>query len=200
MNMITDITLILAAYLLGSLASAIIVCKLMGRGDPRLDGSGNPGATNVLRLHGKKAGIYALLGDLLKGVVPVLVARYLDSSDGVIALTGLAAFIGHLFPVFFGFKGGKGVATLLGVLVAIHWLLGLLFALTWITVAKLSRYSSLAGILSAILAPGFAWLVLPDPAYTVCTLIMSALLLWRHRPNILKLLAGTESRIGSGKS
>ncbi len=197
--MITDLTLLVAAYLLGSLASAIIVCKLMGMGDPRLDGSGNPGATNVLRLHGKKAGILALLGDLLKGVIPVLLARYIGASDTVIALSGLAAFIGHLFPVFFGFKGGKGVATLLGVLIALHWLLGLMFALTWITVAKLSRYSSLAGITSAIVTPVFAYLLLPNLAYTLCTAIMSALLLWRHRTNISKLLAGTESQIGAGQ-
>jgi glycerol-3-phosphate acyltransferase PlsY len=172
----------------------------MGMGDPRLDGSGNPGATNVLRLHGKKAGVLALLGDLLKGVIPILIARYLGTSDSVVALTGLAAFMGHLFPLYFGFKGGKGVATLLGVLIAMYWLVGLLFALTWFIVAKLSRYSSLAGILSAIFAPGFTWLLLPDPAYTICTIIMSVLLLWRHRPNIRKLIAGTESRIGAGKS
>lgn len=196
--MIIDISLILSAYLLGSLASAIIVCKLMGVSDPRLDGSGNPGATNVLRLHGKKAGILALLGDLLKGVIPVLLARYFGADDIVIGLTGLAAFIGHLFPVFFGFKGGKGVATLFGVLLATGWMVGLSFALIWVTVAKLSGYSSLGGIVSAVFAPVFALLLLPHPAYAICTTIMSGLLLWRHRSNISKLIAGTESKIGTG--
>lgn len=197
--MTIDISLILIAYLLGSLASAIIVCRLMGMRDPRLDGSGNPGATNVLRLHGKKAGTLALAGDMAKGVIPVLAARYLDTSDTVVALTGLAAFIGHLFPVFFGFKGGKGVATLFGVLTAISWTVGLLFAFTWVTAAKLSGYSSLGGIVAALLAPVFALLLLPHPAYAAGIAIMSALLLWRHRGNIGRLLAGTESKIGSSR-
>lgn len=194
--MTIDISLILIAYLLGSLASAVIICKLMGMPDPRLDGSGNPGATNVLRLHGKKAGTLALAGDMAKGIIPVLLARYLDTSDIIIGLTGLAAFIGHLFPVFFGFKGGKGVATLFGVLTATGWTVGLLFALTWLAAAKLSGYSSLGGIVAALLAPVFALLLLPHPAYAICIAIMSALLLWRHRGNIGRLIAGTESKIG----
>ena len=197
MNMIVNLLLILIAYLSGSLASAIIVCRLMGLGDPRLDGSGNPGATNVLRLHGKKAGLLALLGDLLKGVLPVLLARYLDAPAVVIAMTAFAAFIGHLYPVFFNFKGGKGVATLFGVLFALNWLLGLLYALTWVTVAKLFRYSSLAGIVTAILTPVYTWLLMPHPAYTICTLMMSGLLLWRHQSNIRKLISGAESKIGT---
>jgi len=197
MNMITNLVLILIAYLSGSLASAIIVCKLMGLSDPRLDGSGNPGATNVLRLHGKKAGLFALLGDLLKGVIPVLLARYLDAPAVVIAMTAFAAFTGHLYPVFFGFKGGKGVATLFGVLVALNWVLGLLYALTWITVAKLFRYSSLAGIVTAILTPVYTWLLMPHPAYAICTLMMSVFLLWRHRNNIRNLISGTESKISA---
>ncbi len=198
--MLISFSLILTAYLLGSLASAIIVCRLMGLGDPRLDGSGNPGATNVLRLHGKRPGILALLGDLLKGVIPVLLARYVGASEIVIGLTGLAAFIGHLFPVFFGFKGGKGVATLLGVLIATSWLVGLLYAITWIITAKISRYSSLAGVVTAVLAPVYTWLLLPQhPIYTICAAVMSMLLLWRHRQNISKLIAGTESKIGSSR-
>lgn len=197
--MITDILLILSAYLLGSLASAIIVCKMLGMSDPRLDGSGNPGATNVLRLHGRKAGMLAFSGDMLKGVIPVFLARYLETSDIAIALTGLAAFVGHLFPVFFGFKGGKGVATLFGVLVALGWTMGLSFALTWMSAAKLSGYSSLGGIMAAVLAPVFALLLLSHPVYAGCIAIMSALLLWRHRDNINRLLAGTESKIGSSR-
>ena len=197
--MITDILLILMAYLSGSLASAVIVCKLMGRSDPRLDGSGNPGATNVLRLHGKKAGIVALLGDLLKGVIPVLLAKYFGASDTVIGLTGLAAFIGHLFPVFFGLKGGKGVATLFGVVLASSWQVGLLFAISWVTLATLFRYSSLASIVTAVLSPFYIYLVLPHIAYTICAALMSGMLLWRHQSNISKLVAGTESKIGASR-
>ena len=197
--MITDILLILMAYLSGSLASAVIVCKLMGRSDPRLDGSGNPGATNVLRLHGKKAGIVALLGDLLKGVIPVLLVKYFGASDTVIGLTGLAAFIGHLFPVFFGLKGGKGVATLFGVVLASSWQVGLLFAISWVTLATLFRYSSLASIVTAVLSPFYIYLVLPHIAYTICAALMSGMLLWRHQSNISKLVAGTESKIGASR-
>jgi glycerol-3-phosphate acyltransferase PlsY len=195
--MITNITLIVGSYLFGSLAAAIILCKILGLGDPREAGSGNPGATNVMRLHGKKAGIIALLGDLLKGLIPVLLARYVGVNDTIIALTALAAFIGHLFPVFFGFRGGKGVATLLGVLMATSWQAGLLFVLTWIIVALAFRYSSLASLSSAMLMLVYVSLLLPDYSYLVCFSIMVMLLIWRHRPNIEKLLAGTESKIGS---
>jgi len=194
--MITNITLIVGAYLFGSLAAAIILCRLLGLGDPREAGSGNPGATNVMRLHGKKAGIIALLGDLLKGLIPVLLARYVGASDTIIALTALAAFIGHLFPIFFGFKGGKGVATLLGVLMGTSWLAGLLFVTTWIIVALAFRYSSLASLSSALLMLVYLSLLLPDYSYLICFSIMVILLIWRHRPNIQKLLAGTESKIG----
>jgi acyl phosphate:glycerol-3-phosphate acyltransferase len=195
--MITNITLIVGAYLFGSLAAAIILCKMLGLGDPRLEGSGNPGATNVMRLHGKKAGIIALLGDLLKGLIPVLLARYLGANDTIIALTALAAFIGHLFPVFFGFKGGKGVATLLGVLMATSWVAGLLFVITWLIVAMAFRYSSLASLTSALMMLVYVFVLLPDYSYLICFAIMAMLLLWRHRPNIRKLLAGTESKIGA---
>jgi len=192
--MIIDVTLLVLAYLLGSVASAIIVCRLMGLDDPRLGGSGNPGATNVLRLHGKKAGILALAGDLLKGVIPVLLAKNIGAADVVIALTGLAAFLGHLFPIFFRFKGGKGVATLLGVLLATSWIAGLLFLASWALVAKLFRYSSLAGITAGLLTPVFSLLLLPQVAYTICFSLMALLLVWRHKSNIRNLLAGTEPR------
>lgn len=196
--MLTASSLILFAYLLGSLASAIIVCKLMGLTDPRTDGSGNPGATNVMRLHGKTAGILAFAGDMLKGVIPVLLARMLDVSEIVIGLTGLSAFIGHLFPVFFGFKGGKGVATLFGVLMATGWQVGLLFASSWFLAARLSGYSSMGGITASLLAPVFAFWLLPHPAYATIA-VMSALLLWRHRGNISRLIAGTESKIKNSR-
>lgn len=195
--MITNITLILGAYLFGSLAAAIILCRMLGLGDPRQEGSGNPGATNVMRLHGKKAGFIALLGDLLKGLIPVLLARYLGASDTIIAITALAAFIGHLFPIFFGFKGGKGVATLLGVLMATSWGAGLLFVITWLIVAMAFRYSSLASLISALMMLVYVFVLLPDYSYLICFSVMAMLLLWRHRPNIRKLLAGTESKIGA---
>ncbi len=192
--------LVILSYLLGSIASAILVCRLFGLSDPRAGGSGNPGATNVMRLHGKKAAALTLAGDVLKGVVPVLIAKFFQQPSLVIALCGLAAFGGHLFPVFFGFKGGKGVATLVGVLIASHWLLGLGFILTWLLVAALFRYSSLAALVAAALTPVYSWLIFNDMAYLSCQVIMVALLFWRHHSNIRKLLAGTESKIGASRT
>jgi len=197
--MVLNITYILSAYLIGSLSAAIIVCRLLGLEDPRESGSKNPGATNVLRLHGKTAGILSLTGDLLKGVIPVLVARYSGTPDEVIALSGLAVFLGHLFPVFFKFKGGKGVATTLGVLLATSWLLGLSFMLTWLTVASISRYSSLAGMTAALCSPIFALWLTSNIAYPIVFLIMAIFLITRHQQNITRLLAGTESKIGQKK-
>jgi glycerol-3-phosphate acyltransferase PlsY len=171
----------------------------MGLKDPREGGSKNPGATNVLRLHGKTAGILSLMGDLFKGVIPVLIARYSDTPDWVVALSGLAVFLGHLFPVFFNFKGGKGVATSLGVLLATSWLLGLSFMLTWVTVASISRYSSLAGMTAALCLPIFALWLTSNIAYPFVFLIMAIFLITRHQQNIKRLLAGTESKIGQKK-
>ena len=201
---ITNITiasgLIIMAYLLGSIASAIVVCRLFGLSDPRSEGSGNPGATNVIRLHGKKAAILTLAGDLLKGVIPVLLAKVLNSSELVIALCGLAAFFGHLFPVFFNFKGGKGVATLIGVLFATHWLLGLAYVATWGITALLFRYSSLSALVAATLTPVYSWLILQNMGFTLCHVVMISILIWRHRSNIQNLIAGTENKIGHKKS
>lgn len=192
--------LIIVAYLLGSIASAILVCKLFGLSDPRAGGSGNPGATNVMRLHGKKAAILTLAGDVLKGVIPVLLAKALSSTELVIALCGLAAFFGHLFPVFFNFKGGKGVATLIGVLFATHWLLGLAYIGTWGITALLFRYSSLSALVAAALTPVYSWLILQDIGFATCHIIMVSILIWRHQSNIQNLIAGTESKIGEKKS
>ncbi len=194
--MIISIGIILFAYLLGSIASAILICKLFGLSDPRAGGSGNPGATNVMRLHGKKAAILTLAGDVLKGVIPVLLAKLLGCPDSVVALTGLAAFLGHLFPVFFKFKGGKGVATLIGVLFATHWLLGLGYVATWLLVAFIFRYSSLSALLAAILTPLYSWLVLNNFYFLLSHIIMVSVLIWRHRSNIRKLIAGQEDKIG----
>ena len=193
--MVFHIGLVILAYLAGSLASAVIVCKIMGLEDPREQGSGNPGTTNVLRLHGRTAALLTLCGDVLKGALPVLLLRYVQAPDVFVAAAGLAAFSGHLYPLFFGFRGGKGVATLLGVLLAFHWLLGAAFIMTWLLVALLSRYSSLAAITAALLAPVYCWLMLPSPYLVAGTGLMSAILIWRHRSNIKNLLAGKENKI-----
>jgi glycerol-3-phosphate acyltransferase PlsY len=194
------ITYILVSYLIGSLSAAIIVCKALGLGDPRESGSNNPGATNVLRLHGKKAGILSLAGDLLKGIVPVVTVRYTGSPDWVVAMCGLATFMGHLFPVFFQFKGGKGVATILGVLLATSLFLGLSFIATWLIVAGISRYSSLGGITAALFSPIYALWLTTAIIYPIVFLIMAICLISRHKQNIKRLLAGTESKIGQNRT
>ncbi len=188
--------LIAFAYLLGSISSAIVVCRLMGLPDPRGEGSGNPGATNVLRIGGKKAAAITLVGDMLKGLLPVLLAKLLGANAAVQALVALAAFLGHLYPLFFGFRGGKGVATALGVLLGLHWVAGLLTIATWLVIAKLFKISSLAALLSLAVAPLYLWLLLPEKAVLVALLFMVALLFWRHRSNIRNLIQGTEGHIG----
>jgi glycerol-3-phosphate acyltransferase PlsY len=195
----TSAILIVVAYLLGSLSAAIIVCRTIGAPDPRTVGSGNPGATNVLRVAGKKAAAATLLGDTLKGLLPVLLGRALGLPIDALAAVGLAAFLGHLYPVFFQFQGGKGVATLIGALLGIAWPLAAFFVVIWFVVARLSKVSSLAAITAAVLTPMYAWLR-GYPALTVLAILaMVVLLVWRHRSNIRKLIDGTESRIG-GKS
>lgn len=184
------------AYLMGSLSSAVIISRLMGLPDPREEGSKNPGATNVLRLGGKKAAILTLIGDMAKGLVPLVLAKVLGAQAGVLAAVGLAAFVGHLYPVFFGFKGGKGVATALGVLTGYSWLTGLAALFTWIAVAFLSKISSLSALIAALMAPFYVWFLLRSLELTVATVIMSALLIWRHQGNIQRILSGEESRIG----
>ena len=163
--------------------------------DPRHHGSNNPGATNVLRLHGKKPAIFTLAGDVLKGTLPVLLAHAMALPDLVVALTGLAAFTGHIFPVFFKFRGGKGVATLIGVLFGINWMLGLAFIVTWLIVAMLFRYSSLAGLTAAALSPVYSFILLPSTEYVTSIGIMAIILFWRHITNIKNLFAGRESKI-----
>lgn len=189
------------AYLMGSVSSAVVVCRAMGLPDPRSEGSKNPGATNVLRIGGKKAAAITLLGDVLKGCLPVLLAHAAGSDALVLALVGLAAFLGHLFPVFFGFQGGKGVATALGVFSAYHWPIGLALLGTWLAVAAISRISSLSALSASVLAPAYVWwLGGGDTAMTSAAALMSLLLVWRHKGNIQRILAGQESRIGQKKS
>jgi acyl phosphate:glycerol-3-phosphate acyltransferase len=196
-HMAINIALLLAGYLLGSVSSAVIVCRSMGLGDPRVQGSGNPGATNVLRLHGKTVAALTLLGDVLKGVLPLLLAHAARTTEMIIALTALAAFAGHLYPVFFGFRGGKGVATLIGVLLGLYWLLGLAFIGTWLLIALLFRYSSLSALVASAMTPVYA-VLLASNTYTIAiTVVMAVILFWRHRSNIRNLLAGTEDKIGA---
>jgi len=197
-----DITYLLVpgGYLFGSISTAIIVCRLMGLPDPRTTGSRNPGTTNVARLGGKKAAALTLAGDLLKGLLPVLIAQALQSDATVLAATALAAFLGHLYPVFFGFQGGKGVATALGVIFGLYWPVGLLTTGVWLTVALVFRYSSLAALISMLVMPaGFYWL-LPQTPIIVAMIILTAMLFWRHRGNITNLLNGSEGRISFGKN
>ncbi len=184
------------AYLLGSLSSAIIVSKCLGLPDPRQQGSKNPGTTNVLRLGGKKAAIITLLGDVVKGLIPVLIAKSLGATHLIIAITGVAAFLGHLFPLFFQFKGGKGVATGLGVFLGFNWLLGGLVALTWIAMAAVFRISSLSALTAALLAPVYVWWLTGAIELTIAAGILGIVLIMRHQANIKRLLAGTEKRLG----
>lgn len=189
-----------AAYFIGSLSFAVIVSRVFGLADPRSYGSGNPGATNVLRSGNKAAAILTLLFDALKGYVPVVVAWQLGLSELVVTAVGLGAFIGHLWPIFFRFEGGKGVATAAGVLLGFAPALGGLVLLVWITMAAVFRYSSLAALTASLAAPliqAWGWGIGPA---TVGTAIMSALLIWRHEANIRKLLAGQESKLGQKAS
>ena len=188
------------AYLIGSLSFAVIVSRAMGLKDPRSYGSGNPGATNVLRSGSKPAAIATLLLDALKGFVPVLLVRLYGAryglDEGTLALVGFAAFVGHLWPVFFRFKGGKGVATAAGVLLAINPWLGIASLATFLIIAVFSRYASLASIVSAVVAPLYELLIWGGGPIAAAVTAMGALLVWRHSGNIQKLIQGTESRIG----
>ncbi len=194
--MILEFIFPLLGYLSGSLASAIIVCHLMGLPDPREGGSGNPGATNVLRLGGKKAAVLTLLGDVFKGVLPVLAAHGLGLPLLTIALTSLGSFLGHLYPVYFRFQGGKGVATAFGAIIALDWRVGLVFALTWLILAAATRYASLASLLAGLTAPASAWLLSGRLDIVAVLTSITLFIIWRHRANIQRLLAGTEGKIG----
>lgn len=187
---------ILAAYLLGSISFGIVISKAFGLPDPRTVGSGNPGATNVLRSGKKIAALLTLLGDALKGWLVVWLAIRWGSDDWLVCAVALAVFVGHLFPVYYGFKGGKGVATALGILLALSPWLGLSVLLTWIVVFAIWRYSSLAALIASALAPLYAWYLLPDKGYALTVLVLSLLLIWRHKGNIQKLMNGTESGFG----
>lgn len=187
-----DWLLVPAAYMIGSISSAIIVCRLMGLDDPRDQGSGNPGATNVMRIGGKKAAAITLLGDALKGLVPVLIGKGLGVDTGILSLIVFAAFLGHLYPVFFAFKGGKGVATTLGLTLGVDWLLGVAVSGTWFLVFKMTKISSLSALVAAILTPVYVWLIVTDKYLLAVFILIATILLWRHKSNIQRLLKGEE--------
>ncbi len=200
----TTLLLIIAAYLIGSISFAVVVSKFYGLADPRTYGSGNPGATNVLRSGNKGAAIWTLIGDAFKGWLAVFLVDHFqqqlglgDRADQAIALVAIAVFIGHLWPVFFKFVGGKGVATALGVLLALNVWLGLATLVTWLVVAYAFRYSSLAALIASVFAPFYYGLLFGTEPQLAAVLAMSGLLIWRHAKNIANLIAGKESRIGS---
>jgi len=195
--------LLAAAYLIGSVPFAVVVSRLFGMADPRSYGSGNPGATNVLRSGNKLAAILTLLGDGFKGWLAVFLAEQIAPTAGLGSIAAptaaLAAFLGHLFPIFLGFRGGKGVATAAGVLLGASGWLGLATLAVWLGVAFTTRYSSLAALCASVAAPGLAFLLGLHAYWVLSSSVMSLLLIWRHKDNIKRLLAGQESRIGSKK-
>lgn len=195
-----DWLLIVFSYLLGSISTAVIVSRLLSLPDPREEGSKNPGATNVLRLGGKKAAVITLIGDALKGAIPVLLANVLQVPETFVAAVGLAAFLGHLYPIFFAFKGGKGVATALGVLTGLSPWVGLSVLGTWVAMAFAFRISSLAALTAALLSPLYLWFLTHSLLKVGAGVAMALLLTSRHRGNIERLVRGEESRIGGARS
>jgi glycerol-3-phosphate acyltransferase PlsY len=195
-SMLTLIIFCLLAYAIGSLSSAVIVCRLAGLPDPRSAGSKNPGTTNVLRLGSKKAAIATLSGDVLKGLIPVFIVMHINPTPQFVGSVMLAAFLGHLYPIFFGFKGGKGVATAVGTLFALSVPLGLLSVVTWGITVYCIRISSLGALVAALLSPIYTFWLL-NIQYAIPVFIMSGLLFWRHRANIQRLLQGAEPKVGS---
>jgi glycerol-3-phosphate acyltransferase PlsY len=191
--MLESLVLICFSYLLGSISSAILLSKIMGFEDPRSEGSNNPGATNVLRIAGKKAAFFTLVGDFLKGIVPVLLAHWLEVDQLVIALTAFAAFFGHCFPLFFGFKGGKGVATALAATLGFNWIVGIMLIGIWLLFAKVFKISSLAAIIAFTALPLLIYWRTQDLQASMVFVALSVILIWRHKDNIQRLISGTES-------
>jgi glycerol-3-phosphate acyltransferase PlsY len=189
-----------AGYLIGSVSSAIVVSALLRLPDPRTSGSRNPGATNVLRLGSKIGALLTLVGDIAKGLLPVLaVSCWISDHALLLAATGLGAFLGHLFPLYFRLAGGKGVATALGIVLAIHPLVALMQIATWLLVALVFRYSSLAALVTAAVTPLYLWFYGDEKSFILLGVILAALLFWRHRQNIQRLIARTESKIRLGR-
>ncbi|MCO6441891.1 MAG: glycerol-3-phosphate 1-O-acyltransferase PlsY [Nitrococcus mobilis] len=182
-------------YLFGSVSTAVVICRALGLPDPRGEGSGNPGATNVLRIGGRVPAALTLVGDFLKGTLPVLITRAVTDDMAAIALVGWSAFAGHLYPIFFGFRGGKGVATGLGVLLGWSWLAVVLTGGSWLLMAMLTRLSSFSALLAFLLAPSFLWWTTHSVVLVGTMAIMTLMLYWRHRSNIANLVAGKEKKI-----
>ncbi len=191
--MLESLILVCFAYLLGSISSAILLSKIMGFDDPRTGGSNNPGATNVLRIAGKKAAFFTLVGDFLKGLLPVLIAHLLGIDLLLVALAGFAAFVGHCFPVFFRFQGGKGVATAMAATIAFNWIAGAILVASWLLFAKVFKISSLAAIVSFSILPLAIFWLTRDLWVASVFVVLSAILIWRHKSNIQRLIRGTES-------
>lgn len=191
--MLEPLALLCFAYLLGSISSAILLSKIMGFDDPRTGGSNNPGATNVLRIAGKKAAFFTLVGDFLKGLIPVLIGHLLQIDLLVLALAGFAAFLGHCYPVFFRFQGGKGVATAMAATLAFNWIAGAVLIAVWLLFAKVFKISSLAAIISFSVVPMVIFWLTRDPRIASVFVVLSAILIWRHKSNIQRLISGTES-------
>jgi glycerol-3-phosphate acyltransferase PlsY len=198
--MLLELGFIILSYLIGSVSTAIVLCKATGQPDPRTLGSGNPGATNVLRFGGKRLAAATLIGDVVKGLIPVLIAKPFVDNPTALACVALAAVIGHVFPVYYRFKGGKGVATGLGVLLGVSWQSALAALAVWLTILLITRLSSLAAIIGAILLPLIVYLLDPHVEYTWFAVAITALLLWRHRQNINNLLSGRESKVGESSA
>lgn len=188
---------IIFMYLVGSVSSSIIIARLLHLPDPRILGSGNPGATNMLRTGSKKAAAFTLVGDLVKSLIPLLIARYFEFELYALCLMGLAAIIGHMLPIYYQFRGGKGVATTLGVLLAVKWTLALSWGVIWLCIAIVSRYSSLAAIVATISLPFVAYFQNLHAYILYTTIIIVVLVLWRHQSNIKNLLSGKENKIGA---
>lgn len=195
-----QILIVVAAYLLGSVNSAIIVSKAFSLPDPRKLGSGNPGATNVLRTGNKTAAFITLTGDLLKGLLPVVAVDLFTASAPLVAATGIAALLGHMFPLYYGFKGGKGVATTLGVLLGFDWLLGLVWVVIWLFIALVFRYSSLSALMATLFILLVSWFWSDNIWLFLSILVITTFVFWRHRSNIQNLLKGNESKLGKSKT
>mgnify|MGYP000250567350 FL=1 len=195
MTLLLAFAMTILAYLVGSISSAILICKLLGLPDPRTTGSKNPGATNVLRLSNPPTAVAVLLFDVLKGGLPVWGAYFLGIPPWALGIIGVAACLGHMYPIFFDFKGGKAVATALGVLLPIGFSLGALLILTWVIIVKITRYSSLAAIITVSIAPFYTWLL--KPLYVYPVIMISVLIIFRHKDNIFRLIKGEENKIFS---
>ena len=194
------ISLIIIAYFVGSVSSAIISCKLLNKVDPRTVGSKNPGATNVLRHAGKKAAAFTLIGDVLKGLIPVAIGHTLNLDWQWLGLIGLAAFLGHLYPIYYGFKGGKGVATALGVYLGLQPIVGIVVILTWLISALVFNISSLSALIATLLAPLYFFWVTDSLPLFIILIVITVFIYWRHRTNIVEIIDGTEDSISKKKT